>query len=409
MRALALALLAGGFALTFAGGLWGNESVSDLPIYAAFADAFLDGNLPYRDVAFEYPPLAGPLLALPGILGTAYETYREAFAALALVLAAAVVLLTGALASRTGGDARRALLAAAALPLLCGASVRTHFDLAPVALTLGALVLMCAERPRAGFAVLGLGAALKLFPLVVAPVALAWLVGRGRREEALQSAAVLALVVLAAYGGADALSPSGTLDSIEYHLERPIQIESTPASVVLGLDALGAGEAQTVHNHMSHGLEHPAAGLVGWGLAAAMAFVVAALAWLASKRQDPRTLVLASLLAVTSFAALGKVLSPQFLIWILPLGALALAWRAHALAAAIALAGALTLAWFPAHYDDVVSREAAWSWLVATRDLVLVGALGLGAALLSSRPERARGSARPTWPARRRQPRPAPR
>ena len=76
--------------------------------------------------------------------------------------------------------------------LLCGALIRTRFDLAPVALTLAALLLLCVERPRAAFAVLGLGALTKGFPLVVAPVALAWLVARGERRAARQGAAVLA-------------------------------------------------------------------------------------------------------------------------------------------------------------------------------------------------------------------------
>jgi uncharacterized membrane protein len=83
------------------------------------------------------------------------------------------------------------------MPILLGALVRTRFDLAPVALTLVALLLLCAARPRAGMALLGLGAATKFFPLLIAPVALAWLVGRGRRREALEGAAVL-IAVLAA-------------------------------------------------------------------------------------------------------------------------------------------------------------------------------------------------------------------
>jgi Glycosyltransferase family 87 len=384
----ALGLLAAGFGLTFAGGLWGDERVTDLPLYAGFAQLFLDGALPYRDVAFEYPPLAAPLLALPGVAGTEYDVYRAAFAVLALASAAIVVLLTGALAGHTGGERGRALMAAAALPLLCGASIRTHFDLAPVALTLGALLLLCRGRPRAGFAVLGVGAALKLFPLVVAPVALAWLVGRGERRAALEAAAVLLLVVVTAYGAATGLSPAGTFDSIEYHLERPVQIESTPAAVLLGLDAVGLGEAHTVERHRSHGLLHPAADLTAGVLTAAMVLVVAALAATAAGRTggaragDRRTLVLASLVAVLAFAALGKVLSPQFLIWVVPLGALTLAWRAYAPAAAIALAAALTLSWFPVHYGDVVGREPAWSWIVAARDVVLLAATVLGAAAL---------------------------
>ena len=105
-----------------------------------------------------------------------------------LAAAAAVVLLCGALArAARPGDARaRAMLAAAAMPLLCGALLRTHFDLFPVALLLAGLLLLCRERPRAGLAVLGIGAMTKVFPLVAVPVALAWLLARGRRRDAWQ-------------------------------------------------------------------------------------------------------------------------------------------------------------------------------------------------------------------------------
>src|SRR4029434_826262 len=80
------------------------------------------------------------------------------------------------------------MLAPPLMPVLCGALVRTHFDLFPVALLLAGLLLLCLERPRAGLAVLGLGAMTKAFPLVAVPVALTWLVARGRRREAWQGA-----------------------------------------------------------------------------------------------------------------------------------------------------------------------------------------------------------------------------
>jgi len=218
-RAAALLLLALGFGLTLLPGPWGDEQVSDLFVYRSYAALFLDGTLPYSGIGFEYPPLAAPLLALPGLAGTDESSYRLAFAALTFVLAAAVALLCGALAARTGGDRRRALLAAAAAPLVCGAMLRTHFDLAPVALTLASLLLLCAGRPRIGLAVLGLGVMTKLFPLVVAPVAIGWLLARGRRaatEAAGALAAVVAVIALVAV----ALSPLGAADAVGYHLER---------------------------------------------------------------------------------------------------------------------------------------------------------------------------------------------
>ncbi len=253
----AAALLAAGFALTFLVGPWDDESITDLPLYSAYAQIFLDGHLPYRDVAFEYPPLAWPVLTAAGLAGD-QEAYRVAFAGLAGALAVAMVALCGRLASVTGGDRTAALLGAAAAPLLCGAMLRTHFDLVPVVLTLAALALLCAARPRAGMAVLGVAVAVKLYPLVVAPVALAWLVARGQRRAALEGAAALAMVVVAVYAAAAVLSAEGVADSFTYHLDRPVQVESSPAVVLRALDTVGLGTATPNDGFRSDGLDHPA-------------------------------------------------------------------------------------------------------------------------------------------------------
>jgi hypothetical protein len=371
----ALILLAAGWAATLWIAPWSDERVNDLFVYRVFTDPVLDGGLPYRDVFLEYPPLAAPAIALPGILGTGEEVFRWAFAGWTFLLAAAVMLLCGALAARTGGDARRALLAAALMPLLCGALVRTHFDLAPVALLLAALLLLASGRPRLGMATLGLAAMTKGFPLVAAPVALAWLAVRADRRTLAQSlAALLAALALPAVA-AVALSPGGAWDVVTYHLERPVQVESLPASGLLLLDELGAGEADSVQSHRSDGLEHPAAAILALVFLAAMLGLIAVAAALAGG--DARRLVLASLTAVAAFATLGKVLSPQYMLWLIPLGALAFAWRLHALAAATAAAAVLTQIEFPARYFDLVDRELFPVAVIALRNLVLLAVLAL--------------------------------
>jgi 4-amino-4-deoxy-L-arabinose transferase-like glycosyltransferase len=388
---VALLVLGLGWAATLWLSPWSDERVNDLFVYRVFTEPLLAGELPYREVFLEYPPLAAPAIALPGLAGTGEEVFRAAFAGWTLLLAAAVVLLCGALAARMGGERRRALLAAALMPLLCGALVRTHFDLAPVALMLGGLLLLVTGRPRSGMAALGLAAMTKGFPIVAAPVALAWLAARADRRTTLQAGAALLAALAIPAAAALALSPSATLEAVEYHLERPVQLESLPASGVLLLDALGAGEAESVQSHRSDGLEHPAAGALA---AAALVALVGLLALLSARagslRQrdvDPgRLLVLACLAAVAAFAALGKVLSPQYVLWLVPLGALAFAWRLHALAAAVGAVAVLTQIEFPARYFDLVDREPFPVAVVALRNIVLLAALALAVrALLRGR------------------------
>jgi hypothetical protein len=148
--------------------------------------------------------------------------------------------------------------------------------------------------------------------------------------------------------------------------------------VLYALDAAGAGEATSVASHRSDGLLHPAADAIASLFLSALVAVVALLcARVAGGRTGTRVLVIASLAACAAFALFGKVLSPQFVIWVLPLGALAFAWRMHALAAAVALAALLTQIEFPAHYLDVVAREPLAIALVALRNLALLAVLAL--------------------------------
>jgi hypothetical protein len=80
------------------------------------------------------------------------------------------------------------------------------------------------------------------------------------------------------------------------------------------------------------------------------------------------------------------VLSPQYILWLVPLGALAFAWRLRALAAAIAAAAVLTQVEFPARYFDLVDREPFPIAVIAARNLLLLAVLVL--ALRALRPSR---------------------
>lgn len=384
---------------------WSDESVGDLGVRRRFATLFLDGALPYRDAPFEYPPLAAPLMALPGLLGTGQDGYWAGFAIVNLGLAVAVLLLTGRLATVTGGDARKAMLGVAAFPLLLGAVVRLHFDLAATALTSAALVAILSRRPAIGFGLLGLGTMTKAFPLVVAPIALGWLLAQGDRRAAVRGAAVLAATLVAVTGVAVALSPAGTLAAVRYQTERPLQIESTPATVLLTLERLGADPVRTVRGYGSTGLAHPLDDAVAASFLAALGGVLASLVLLAARRardgrEEPsafeggRALVLASFAAVAAVAALGKVLSPQFLLWIVPLPALAWAWRMRALAATSAVAMALTLVEFPSRYADLIAGETVAVGVTALRNLALIATVALATAELTRRHRAAEEPAR---------------
>ena len=377
VRVAACAVLAAAWELTFLVDPWQDELVSDVPLYRAYAEVFLDGVLPYREIGFEYPPLAAPLIAIPGLVSVDPETYRYAFAVLMFVLAAGVLLATGRLAALGGAPEWPALLVVALAPIATGAMIRTHFDLAPVLCLVAGLAAIGVGRTLPGFGLLGIGGALKLFPLAAVPVAVAWLIGQRCRGEAMAGLAMAGAIVALAAGVGVGISADGAREALEYHAERPIQIESVPATILNGVEQAGGRAPEPVHSHRSDGLRHPAADALEAGGVALIVLVVAALSLAAARIGGVRGLALAGLAAAAAVAVFGKVLSPQFMLWLVPLAGVAWAWRMYALGLVTTAAIAATLIWFPGRYFDLVDREDLPLAAVAGRNVLLIVMLGL--------------------------------
>jgi hypothetical protein len=70
----------------------------------------------------------------------------------------------------------------------------------------------------------------------------------------------------------------------------------------------------------------------------------------------------------------GKVLSPQYLLWLLPLVALVIGQKPAKLAFPMALIAALglTQAVYPGRYDELVRLESLPIWLLVARNALLV-------------------------------------
>jgi hypothetical protein len=99
--------------------------------------------------------------------------------------------------------------------------------------------------------------------------------------------------------------------------------------------------------------------------------------------------VLAALAITLAFVAFGKVLSPQYLCWLLPLAAVA-AGRGAILGPALVAAAALTTQlWFPSRYFDVVYQHPWALWAVGVRNALLLTALAATARALARSPRRA--------------------
>lgn len=189
LAACGLVLLAGFSLQLVAYGHGGRSSISDIPHLVLSRD-LTPGHWPYIDRVLEYPVLAGLLLGAAVSIGSGpFGT----FALIAVLAGLATLGVTWLLARRFG---TRAWRWAIGTPVLLYAF--QNWDVFAVgALVLGLLAFE-RRRDRAAGVMFGLGAAVKLFPLVVVPplAALRWMHGdrQGARRLVVSAVATFAVV-----------------------------------------------------------------------------------------------------------------------------------------------------------------------------------------------------------------------
>ena len=357
-----------------------GDAVTDIPLYRTYGERIANGLVPYRDFGFEYPPGALPALVLPALVTDSLTAYRIVFAAeMALAGVIGVLLVADALRrlGRREEDRRVALTAIALLPLLLGGVILTRFDLLPAALVAGALVLLVAGRHEAGALVLGIGVAVKLYPAVLVPLAAVAAYRRGGSRALLATVALAAAPAVLLYLPFLVVGLDGVLDSFGRQLGRPLQIESLGAGILLALHHTLGISLEWASGSGSQNLTGGAADTLAvvQGLAQVIAV---ALVWIAFSRgaMTPERLVRYAAAAVVAFVALSKVLSPQFLVWLLLLVPLVGGARSRLALWLMALACLLTALWFPARYWELVREfDPLASWLVLTRGATLVALL----------------------------------
>jgi len=323
------------------------------------------GSLGERGLArtlVEYPLPAVGVIAVPYLAATGDpDRFRVVFHAVAAITD---LLFTVALWWSTR---RRSVLPLAAwvlaVPLL-GATAFARFDLLPGVLC--GLVVLCLPRaPVPAGVLVAVATGIKLWPALVVPplLALRHLRRRiGLGVAATGSALVLASVALAGLGRL--LSP------LTYQADRGLQIESLFATPVMVGWALGGGTWDVAFaSSNSYEISGPGvATLLVLSTAAVTAYVGCLLltwgrlTWLARAGCDVDlpTVLWVALASVSGFVALGKVLSPQYLLWMLPVAIASVVvadsralrcWTAALLAAAL-----LTQLVFPTGYTVLINH-----------------------------------------------------
>lgn len=384
---------------------------NDIDVYFRAANdvlGVLTGSPSTTAHTFEYPPLALVLVTLPRLLvseeapQTYPYSYAYIFAAFILVFDALNVWLTSRLShNRLTGAllyiAAGAVLGEVLVQRLDAAVAMTIALALALALTLtptpAPVLARRARRPswlQPSEVVLALGALLKLVPILALP---AVLIARRTRGPAAVAASASLVGVAAVVGLAPFLVVFGprTFDFVAFHAERGVQIESVPASVLLLLRAVGLVDVGAVFQHGAMHLTGGVAVDVAKGISTLLTpvvpvAVIVACVWAWRRREGAapdhgdgahdagRAPLLATAAVLLAVLVTAKVLSPQFLVWLLPpLCALASRTdRPPGFAAAVLLAAVLTGFIAKFAYRALIEMDIVAVVLLAIRNGVLV-------------------------------------
>ena len=362
-RALMLWLLTHGSARLLGGGSVTREVWR---LYVHWYGVLSHGAFPPHDTTWQYPPGAGLVLLAPGLLP--WLTYFQAFVVLTL---AADALVTAALV-RAGTRPGRSLLGAAlwtgGLPLLLQLPL-ARYDVQVTALAVLSWLTL-ARSPRASGAFGALGALVKVWPALV-------LLGtpRGRSTRAAWAwaaaggSAVLALL---------ALSFNNPLAFLRQQGGRGVQIESL-GGTVLNLARHAGWPGRSRYRYGAIELTGPHVAAVA---TASLALTVAAFGLLVLWRVRARhwseaTPFDAALSAVLLFTVTSRVISPQYMVWLLGLAAVCLTSRftsQRPVALLLLAASALSSVAFPMFYNQVVDGTWAGCLLMLARNGLLAAA-----------------------------------
>ena len=368
---------------------------SDLGLYFHYAEQSARAHeVPYQDFSIEYPPVAWwtmaavyrmasathPTAAASADAQTRFESYQATYRLVMSKLDIAAALLTFLILRRRAPRFAGGLFLAY---VVCTATMaHVLYDRLDLELWWWLVAwAYCWVRALDGgpaeagwtataYAAFGAGIAYKLAPVVGLPVLLIAEWRHPRRERMIAAAAVgLAVGLGLPFVIQLAASGPGVFGFLPFYFGRPIQIESVYAALLEATRILGAEihVTRTVSGYNVEGGIAPV--LITLSSLVTIAFNAAVLLWAVRQPRgtfDRAQAYRAACLAIVGTVIVSKVVSPQFMVWALPLLLLFVAdtapntlrWAVAVGVGVVAIAACST--WiFPYHYFPESAGTAA--------------------------------------------------
>ncbi|MCX4701460.1 glycosyltransferase family 87 protein [Streptomyces sp. NBC_01373] len=339
----------------------GPDVTSDVSvIYHGWYEVLRTGTFPLDDVTWQYPPAAALPILAPGLLP--FLDYASAFFVLAFLADLVALSLLVYAGRRPNRRLSGAWVWVAGVPLL-GPTVYARYDVMVTAVAVAAL-LAGSRRPRLMGALAGFAAMLKVWPALL----LLGVRTRGAWMSAVATMAGLAALFTLAMPGAFAF--------LTFQRDRGTEVESLGALVFHVARHYG-WDGQVLLNYGSVEFLGPWVNIVS---TAALALTGMTFGWLllwrlVATRFEAHTAADAAFVGVLMFTVTSRVISPQYMVWLVGIAAVCLCFRATLmdLPAGLVLAACfVTVLEFPLYFGNVVASDPLGITLLVVRNGLLV-------------------------------------
>ena len=337
---------------------------SDRGVYFDRAQFYAQGRTPYRDVFSEYPTLAtlafaGPYL-LPGASGMTPDRYMFRWSCLMAAVVAVTIAIVATFRRAHGWSAAPALLLLGPSALYFGLN---RFDIVCACLVCVSLFAFTRGRALLAYVLLGVATMVKVYPVVVVPVYLAYHLRHDPtrlRMHVLRYAAAYGLTVLTIVGLTIAwVTWDGFL--VPYRFQ-------------------GGRDAQFFNPYwvLERSWHHLALDAAVWHwigtVFVVLQFSIVPLLWLVRVR-SLADVVRFSVLAIYLFVTFARIDSPQWILWYVP--AILMIARGTSTLRLVAMLTVCNYIVFPVAFDYAFSVEPTtgqrwFSAVVLVKDLVLL-------------------------------------
>jgi hypothetical protein len=338
-------------------------------IYHGWYQVLTTGSFPSSDVTWQYPPAAALAILSPALLP--FLSYTTAFFWLCFAADAVTFALLLRAGRREGGTGAQGAWVWIAGVALLGPTAYARYDLMVTGVAVASMLSLArARRPQVAGFLAGLGAMLKVWPLLL-------LIGTppGRVTRRVWGAAAASIAAIA-FGFW--LFMPGAFAFLGFQSSRGTEVESL-GSLVFHIARHHGWQGQVLLNYGSVEFLGPYVGLVS---SIALGLTGAAFGWLLLWRLMARTFTVATPLdaaftAVLLFVITSRVISPQYTIWLVGMAAACMTLRASVMAVPAVLvlvATGITMYEFPVHFADVVNSTDLGITLLVVRNGLLVAA-----------------------------------